>query len=145
MRIVKAIEEKPFHAVVPAVIIFFLPSLIQRLSTPLAFEIWFKTLVDKPVNGTLYIILSLLFGAFISLYIYNKNKCIDCKKKDVSAGFGGATLGFVLGICPACISFIGFLLPLSGVIFLTTYAPIFTSLSILALIFSVHKLGGFKK
>ncbi|MBI4018523.1 MAG: hypothetical protein HY368_02850 [Candidatus Aenigmarchaeota archaeon] len=145
MRIVKALKEKPVHALASAIFIFLLPSLIQRLSTSLAFEIWFKTFFEKPLSGTLYLMLSLLFGAFISLYFYNRNKCIDCKKKDISAGFGGATLGFVLGICPACISFIAFLLPLSATILLTTYAPVFTLLSILALGFSIHKLGGFKK
>lgn len=145
MRVVKALKEKPAYAIIPAIIIFLLPSLIQSLSTPLAFEIWFKTLLDRPINGILYITLSVLFGALVSLYAFNKNKCISCNKKDASSGFGGATLGFVLGICPACISFIGILLPLGAVIFLTTYAPVFTSLSITLLIFSIYKLGGFKK
>ena len=145
MRLVRTLREKPLHAILSALIIFLLPSFIQSLSTPLAFEIWFKTLIERPINGMLYIILSVLFGMLVSLYIFAKNKCTDCGKKDVSAGFGGATLGFVLGICPACISFIGFLLPLGATIFLTAYAPIFTILSIALLIFSIHKLGGFKK
>ena len=80
---------------------------------------------------------------FIALYLYSKNKCIDCKP-GAKAGFGGSTLGFVLGVCPACFSFIGFLLPLSGSIFLTTYSPLFMLVAIGIILFSIHKMGGFK-
>ena len=145
MRIVTAFKEKPFHAIFSAIGIFLLVPVIQLAVTPLAFEIWYRTLIDRPLNSILYIIFSAMFGMLISLYLYAKNKCLDCKKSDVNAGFGGATLGFVLGVCPACFSLIGVVLPLSGGILLTQYAPAFTSLSILIILFSIHKLGGFKK
>ncbi len=145
MRIITAFKEKPLHAIFSAIGIFLLVPVIQLAVTPLAFEIWYRTLLDRPLNSALYVIFSIMFGMLISLYLYTKNKCIDCKKSDVNAGFGGAMLGFVLGICPACFSLIGVLLPLGGSIFLTTYAPAFTSLSIAIILFSIHRLGGFKK
>jgi len=145
MRIITAVKEKPFHALLSSVGIFLLVPLIQSINTPLAFEIWYKTFLDRPLNSLLYIAFSIMFGMLISLYIYSKSKCIDCKKGDINAGFGGAALGFVLGICPACFSLIGVLLPLGGSIFLTAYSPVFTALSIALILFSIQRLGGFRK
>lgn len=145
MRIITAVKEKPFHALLSSVGIFLLVPVIQSINTTLAFEIWYKTLLDRPLNSILYIAFSVMFGMLISLYSYSKNKCIDCKKKGINVGFGGAALGFVLGICPACFSLIGVLLPLGGSIFLTRYAPIFTVLSIAIILFSIQKLGGFRR
>jgi len=112
MRIITAVKEKPFHALLSAMGIFLLVPVIQSINTPLAFEIWYKTLLDRPLNSTLYIAFSVMFGMLISLYSYSKNKCIECKERDINTGFGGAALGFVLGMCPACFSLIGVLLPL---------------------------------
>ncbi len=136
-------KEKPVIAITAALGIFFLTPLIQSMTTPLAFHIWFIDIAQKPLNSIPYVVFSILFGMFISLYLYSKNKCIDCKP-DAKAGFGGSTLGFVLGVCPACFSFVGFLLPLSGSIFLTTYSPLFMIVAIGIILFSVHKMGGFK-
>jgi hypothetical protein len=71
--------------------------------------------------------------------------CLDCKKEDGRPGFVGSMLGFVLGVCPACFSFIGFLLPLGTSIFLTTYSYMFIGLSVTIILFSTLKLGGFRK
>ena len=145
MRIITAVKEKPFHAILSSLGIFLLVPVIQSINTTLAFEIWYKTLLDRPLNSILYIAFSVMFGMLISLYSYSKNKCIDCKERDINTGLGGAVLGFVLGICPACFSLIGVLLPLGGSIFLTTYAPIFTVLSITIILFSIQRLGGFRR
>jgi len=145
MRIIAAVMEKPFHAILSAMGIFLLVPVIQSINTPLAFEIWYKTLLDRPVNSVLYIAFSVMFGMLVSLYSYSKNKCVDCKKSDINAGFGGAALGFALGVCPACFSLIGVLLPLGGSIFLTAYSPAFTALAIGIIIFSLFRLGGFRK
>lgn len=144
MRIITSLKENLVYALLFGVGIFFLPPLIQRINTPLAFEIWYKTIFDKPFNSFLYIVFSLLFGIFISLYIYTKNKCFDCDKRDFKLGFGGTTLGFIIGICPACFSLIAALIPLSGIIFLTNYSHVFTALSIIIILFSIYKIGGFK-
>ena len=146
--LLNAIKEKPFIAIGLAVVIFFITPLVPSFSTPLAFEIWFRDLYQKPLNSILYIVFSILFGIFISMYLYSRNKCTKCDLKTTyhsSSGFVGSFLGFMLGVCPACFSFVGFLLPLSTSIFLTTYTPFFTLLSIAIIIFSINKLGGFKK
>lgn len=127
-----------------AVGIFFLTPLIQSLNTGLAFQIWFTDIIQKPLSSIPYFVFSGLFGMFIALYHFAKNKCIDCKK-NVKTGVGGTTLGFMLGVCPACFSFIGFLLPLGGSLFLTQYSPIFIAVSIGIILFSINKMGGFKK
>ncbi|MEX2193218.1 MAG: hypothetical protein WD717_07565 [Nitrosarchaeum sp.] len=139
----EATKERPLVAMAAAVGIFFLTPLIQTITTPLAFEIWLTDIIQKPVSSIPYVVFSALFGMFIPLYLYSKNKCIDCKP-GLKAGFGGSTLGFVLGVCPACFSFIGFLLPLGGSIFLTTYSPLFMILAIGIVTFSIHKMDGFK-
>lgn len=140
----EAVKERPVIAILSAVGIFFINPLIQLLNTSLAFDIWFTDLFQKPFSSVPYVAFSVLFGLFIALYFYAKNKCIDCKI-DAKPGFGGSTLGFMLGVCPACFSFIGFLLPLGGSIFLTTYSPLFIAASIGIILFSIYKMGGFKK
>lgn len=139
----KAVKEKLDIAILCAIGIFFLSPLIQSLNTGLAFQIWFTDILQKPLSSVPYIVFSALFGMFIALYLYAKNKCIDCKK-DVKSGIGGSTFGFMLGICPACFSFIGFLLPLGGSIFLTTYSPLFIAVSIGIILFSIYRIGGFR-
>ena len=139
----EAVKEKPFLAILAAIGIFFVTPAVQSLTTSLAFEIWFIDLVQKPLNSALYVAFSVLFGMFIVLYPFSKNKCIDCKK-DVKTGISGTTLGFMLGVCPACFSFIGFLLPLGGSLFLTAYSPIFIVVAISIIVFSIYKMGGFK-
>lgn len=139
----QATKEKSAIAIIAAIGIFFLTPLIQSISTSLAFEIWFLDIAQKSLSSIPYVVFSILFGMFISLYLYSKNKCIDCKP-GAKAGIGGSTLGFVLGVCPACFSFIGFLLPLSGSIFLTAYSPLFMIVAIGIILFSINKMGGFK-
>lgn len=118
---------------------------IQMVITPLALEIWYRTFIERPANSVLYVVFSVLFGLLVSLYLYSKNKCLDCRKRDVDTGFTGAITGFVLGVCPACFSIIGVFLPLGFSILLTVYAPAFTALSIGMILFSIWRLGGFKK
>ncbi|TAK18288.1 MAG: hypothetical protein EPO37_05690 [Nitrosarchaeum sp.] len=139
----EATKEKLVIAITASIGIFFLTPLIQGITTSLAFDIWFADIVHKPLSSIPYGIFSVLFGMFISLYLYSKNKCTDCKP-GAKTGFGGSTLGFVLGVCPACFSFIGFLLPLSGSIFLTTYSSLFMLVAIGIVSFSIHKMDGFK-
>jgi hypothetical protein len=81
---------------------------------------------------------------FTTLYSYSKNRCIDCKPNNAKSGIAGTLLGFTIGVCPACFSFIGFLVPLSASIFLTTFAPIFMTVSIAIMLYSIFRVGGFK-
>ena len=141
----RAIKEKPLLVVALAVVMFFITPLIQSLNTSLAFEIWFRDLYQKPLNSILYIIFSVLFGMFMTLYLYSRNSCIDCKTSKVTkSGIAGTLLGFMIGVCPACFSFIGFLVPLSASLFLTAFAPIFMTASIAIILYSIFRVGGFK-
>ncbi|MPZ08289.1 MAG: hypothetical protein GEU26_18055 [Nitrososphaeraceae archaeon] len=145
IRIFYAIKKRPVITFMMIVTMFFITPLIQGFTTPLAFEIWFRDLLQKPTIAIMYGSFSVLFGIFISLYLYSRSKCLDCKKEDTRPGFAGSLLGFVIGVCPACFSFIGVLLPLGTSIFLTSYSYIFTGLSIVIILFSISKLGGFRK
>ncbi|MEO9309291.1 MAG: hypothetical protein ABI337_03250 [Nitrososphaera sp.] len=144
MILVESFKQRPLIAITAAVGIFLLGPLIQTVNTNLAFDIWFADIVQKPLSSIPYMAFSVLFGLFIALYKYSKNKCIDCKP-NAKAGIGGTALGFVVGVCPACFSFIGFLLPLSGSIFLSNYSPLFLFVSIGIIVFSINKMGGFKR
>lgn len=145
MLLFRAIKEKPLLVVALAVGMFFITPLIQSINTSLAFEIWFRDLYQKPLNSALYIIFSVLFGMFMTLYLYSKNNCIECKTSNVrKSGIAGTVLGFMIGVCPACFSFIGFLVPLSASIFLTTFAPIFMTASIAIILYSIYRAGAFK-
>jgi len=138
-------KEKPLLVIALVVVMFFVTPIIQSFSTSLAFEIWFRDLYQKPLSSSLYIIFSVLFGMFIALYLYSKNRCIDCKtSKATKSGIAGTLLGLTIGVCPACFSFIGFLIPLSVSIFLTAFAPIFMIGSIAIILYSIFRVGGFK-
>ena len=138
-------KEKVLLVAAFAVAMFFVTPIIQSFSTSLAFEIWFRDMYQKPLNSALYIIFSVLFGMFMTLYLYAKDSCIDCKaSKPTKSGIAGILLGFTIGVCPACFSLIGFLVPLSASILLTTFAPIFMAASIAIILYSIFKIGGFK-
>src|SRR5438093_10345255 len=143
--LVRVIKEKPLFVVALAVVMFFVTPIIQSFKTSLAFEIWFRDLYQKPLNSTLYIIFSILFGMFVTLYLFFRNSCVECKTtKATKSGISGTILGFLIGVCPACFSFIGFLVPLSASLFLTAFAPIFMTASIAIILYSIFRVGGFK-
>jgi hypothetical protein len=142
--LIQATKQRLLIATAAAIGIFFLNPLIQSISTSLAFQIWFADIMQKPLNASLYIGFSILFGMFVSLYLFSKNQCIDCNP-NVKSGVGGSALGFMLGVCPACFSFIGFLLPLGGSLFLTAYSPLFMLVSIGIIVFSIYRMAGFRR
>lgn len=141
-----AIKTRKELAVLSSIGIFFLLPLIQSINTSLAFEIWFADLVNKPLNALLYITFSILFGMYISLYLYSKkNVCIECNTRVDKKGIVGSILGFLIGVCPACFSFLAFLLPLGSSIFLSLYSPLFTLIAIAIIAYSIYRFGGFRK
>lgn len=143
ITLIQAAKQKPLIVLASAIGIFFLNPLIQSVNTSLAFQIWFSDIVQKPFSSIVYFTFSILFGNFVSLYFFAKNICVDCKP-NAKTGMGGTAFGFIIGMCPACFSFIGFLLPLSGSLFLSSYSPLFILVSIGIILFSIHKMGGFK-
>jgi hypothetical protein len=96
--LVKVIKEKPLLVVALTVVMFFVTPIIQSFNTSLAFEIWFRDLYQKPLNSSLYIIFSVLFGMFMTLYLYSRNRCTECKTgKPTKSGIAGTLLGFMIG------------------------------------------------
>jgi len=143
--LVRTMKEKPLLVIALAIAMFFVTPIIQSFNTSLAFEIWFRDVYQKPLNSSLYIIFSILFGMFVTLYLFFRNSCVDCKTtKATKSGISGTILGFMIGVCPACFSFIGFLVPLSASLLLTAFAPIIMTASIAIILFSIHRVGGFK-
>ena len=139
----EAARQRVAIAVLAAIGIFLATPLIQLLNSSLALKAWYLGLVENPFNASLYVLFSVLFGFFIALYLYSKNKCIDCKPA-VRTGIGGSAIGFLIGVCPACFPILALVLPLSGTLFLTRYSYIFIVVSIAIILFSIYKMGGFK-
>jgi hypothetical protein len=67
IRIFYAIKERPAITFTMIVVMFFITPIIQSINTPLAFEIWFRDLSQKPTGAIMYGSFSILFGIFISL------------------------------------------------------------------------------
>jgi len=128
MMIIEILKKKKYLAIAisSAIVIGILFPIIQTGFLLNTIDVWFLTLLDKPLNAALYLTFSAVFGIMVALQVFNLKECKTCKVnvKNSSSGFGGAFLGFVFGICPACIGLIGLFLPL-GV--------------------SIRILGGFKK
>jgi hypothetical protein len=144
MRLVlEAARQRPAIVALAAIGIFLATPLIQMLITPLAFKAWYLGLVENPFNALLYVFFSVLFGFFVALYLYSKNKCIDCKPA-VRTGIGGSVLGFLIGVCPACFPILALVLPLGGTLFLTKYSYSFIAIGIGVILYSIYKMGGFK-
>ncbi|MDE1765587.1 MAG: hypothetical protein KGI27_04825 [Thaumarchaeota archaeon] len=140
----RAARDNPVLVILSALAIFFVTPLVGIVDTSLSFQIWFAQIDHDLPSSITYVAFAILFGLFIQLYRYSKNKCIDCGRY-AKTGAVGTTFGFLIGVCPACFSFIGFLLPLGGSLFLTAYSPLFLLASIGILIFSINKMGGFRK
>ncbi|RMF28889.1 MAG: hypothetical protein D6752_06860, partial [Candidatus Nitrosothermus koennekii] len=71
--------------------------------------------------------------------------CIECNTRVDKKGIVGSILGFLIGVCPACFSFLAFLLPLGSSIILSVYSPLFTLIAIAVITYSIYRFGGFKK
>ncbi len=146
-----AIKTKPIVSIISfAAMFFILPILnilpvLNTINTSLT--LWLVEILNKPFNSALYLIFSTLFSIYITLYIYTRNNPICCnihEMKYARSGILGSILGFIVGICPSCFSFVAFLLPLSISITLSVYSTLFIGLAIALMVFSVYKLGGFK-
>jgi hypothetical protein len=142
--LMQAAKENPLLVTLSALAIFFVTPVVGIVSTSLSLKIWFAQIDRDPAGSIPYIAFSIMFGLFIQSYRFSKNKCIDCSR-DAKTGIAGTTLGSLIGVCPACFSFIGFLLPLGGSLFLTAHSPLFLLAAIGTLLFSIYKMGEFRK
>ena len=151
MRIVNALKEwKSLRiGIIATIVIALILPIIQTGFLQNSLKVWFLTLIKSPLNSTLYIIFSLLFGSLISLQLYalrHPKICKDCNtKKGATTGYFGAFFGFFVGICPACIGLLALILPLGTSLTLTYYGWLFMLVAIGIMIFSIYLLGGFKE
>jgi len=154
MRIINSLKDKKAlkWGIVAAISVAIVLPIIQTGFFQNSFESWFLTLVKSPLNTSLFIIFSLLFGASISLQVYNlsnKRICKDCNSKTNKKGFGfgavGAVFGSLVGVCPACIGLVGLIFPLGTSLTLTYYGWVFMLIAIGIMTLSIYLLGGFKK
>ncbi len=150
MRILNALKNKKSlkWGIVAALLVSIILPIIQTGFFRNSFQSWFLTLVKSPLNSSLYIVFSLLFGSLISLQVYNLDRkvCDNCNnKKGYGAGAVGVVFGTLVGICPACIGLLGLILPLGGSLWLTYYGWIFMLIAIGIMTFSIYLLGGFKE
>ena len=106
-------------------------------------------MIKSPLNSSLYVIFSLLFGALISLQIYNLSKpklCKDCNTKaGKRTGIIGVVFGSLVGVCPACVGLLGLILPLGTSLTLTRFGWAFMLIAIGIMVLSIYLVGGFKK
>ena len=151
MRILNALKYKKslIVGIISTVVIFLILPIIQTAFLQNSIKSWILTLLKSPLNTSLYVIFSLLFGLLISLQVYNLQHpklCKDCNtKKGVSTGYFGAFGGFLVGVCPACIGLLGIILPLGTSLTLTYYGWAFMLGAVAIMVFSLYSLGGFKK
>ena len=149
MRLVNALKKNLWIAIVSMVAILIILPVIQTGFLQNSINAWFLTLIKSPFNTLLYIIFSILFGAIIALQFYivkNPKICKDCAtKKGTSTGYFGASFGFLVGVCPACIGLLGLILPLGASITLTYYGWAFMLVAIGIMTVSIYLLGGFKE
>jgi len=149
MRLINAFKTRKslMYGITATVIVAIVLPVIQTGFFQNSFESWYLTLLKSPLNSSLYVIFSLLFGALISLQIYNLDKkCKECNTKaGKRTGFFGVVVGLLIGICPACIGLLGLILPLGTSLTLTYYGWAFMIVAIGILILSIYLLGGFKR
>ena len=149
MLIVEILKKKKYFAIaiLSAIAIGILFPIIQTGFLLNTIDVWFLTLLDKPLNAALYLIFSMVFGIMVALQVFNLKECKTCKVnvKNSSGAFGGAIIGFAFGICPACVGLIGLILPLGVSVALNYYGWIFTTIAIALMLYTIHILGGFKK
>ena len=89
MRLIEALKNKRSlkWGVVATIAIAIILPLIQTNFFQNSFESWFLTLIKSPLNSSLYVIFSLLFGSMVSLQVYNLSKPKLCEKGDILGGF----------------------------------------------------------
>lgn len=107
-------------------------------------SVWLQTLVEKFPTNLLYPFFALLVGSYAALYAYDRWVARCCRTRATKTATP-SILGIFLGACPACIPFIAFFLPISVTIVFGRYSWMFLTASMLLLLFSIWRAGGFQK
>ncbi len=108
-------------------------------------DVWLKTLSLLYPTNLLYPILAFLTGSYVAIYFYNKRVETCCSVNSVRTGTAGSLIGIFLGVCPACVPVLAFLLPLGLTLTLSHLSPFLLAASIGILLFAVHRMNGFRR
>lgn len=152
MRITNIIQDKKYLALMifSSLFMFVFFPVMQSIATGglQNIDLWF-TVIPK-INLVLLFIYSVLFGFLLTLQIYYfKTKTCSVNKKIASASSGGigAFIASVVPACPACFSWVTFLLPASVGIstgqLLIKYSTWLLVFSIGLVLLGLLLLGGF--
>jgi len=89
MKLIEALKNKRSlkWGVAAAIAVAIVFPLIQTNFFQNSFELWFLTLIKNPLNFSLYVIFSLLFGSIVSLQVYNLSKPKLDEKEDILERF----------------------------------------------------------
>lgn len=126
-------------------IVTFFVILLWPAITLRGLDVWIQTLISLFPTNIFYPILSFLTASFVAIYVYNKKVAPCCPVNSTKTGSSASAIGVILGACPACIPALAFFLPLSATIFLSYLSGVFLIAAIALLLFSIHRMGGFRK
>lgn len=107
-------------------------------------DLWLNTLWLLYPTKILYPILAFLTGSYAAIYFYNKRIESCCSVNSARTGTAGSLIGIFLGVCPACVPFLAFLLPLGLTLTLSHLSPFLLAASIGILLFAIHRMNGFR-
>ncbi len=108
-------------------------------------DAWLKTIWLLFPTNILYPILAFLVGSYVAIYFYNKRVESCCSVDSVRTGAAGSLIGIFLGVCPACVPVLAFLLPLGLTLALSHLSPYLLAASIGILLFAIHRMNGFRR
>lgn len=106
---------------------------------------WLRFFYYYTPQNYLYGAMTLIAGLYAGVYVYQKKVARTCPVDNLNTSTTGGVIGMLLGACPACIPALAFFLPLSVTIVLSRLSMIFLVLSVGIMLFSLWRVGGFKK
>lgn len=106
---------------------------------------WLRFFYYYTPQNYLYGAMTLIAGLYAGVYVYQKRVARACPVDNLNTGTTGSVMGMLLGACPACIPALAFFLPLSVTIVLSRLSMIFLALSVGLMLFSLWRVGGFKR
>lgn len=136
-----------FLSVVLTLAMLVLYPLLQVLPQGGLHNFWFWFSVPSLYQLLLYVSYAVLFGLTVSFFFYSRKVKVCPTSRQVRSGIPGvlgAAMGFVLPVCPACISLAAFLMPISAFTFIAGHSTQFLLASVFLLAISLWTLGAFR-
>lgn len=145
MKLLNVLKIKKYLAlaILLSVLMFSIYVYTQVLFIVENIDLWFSTV--PLLNLILFIAFSGIFGMAMSYQVYLWKQPKTCSIKQSTPGAAGTLMSFLVVQCPACASLGALFLPVSAIAVLTVLSVPITLLSISLLLFTIFRLGGFKK